>query len=231
MNNRISGRAVAAALFLVILLISTETRAQAQSESSARAAAAAVLDTVDISEYFVLGETEKTQWKYQFGTSPAGFIDQFMDYRERFGGKTWFVRVRTYSTGASDTVLYRQGEDGIYHANPSAGRATPSMTLPTIGWVGRSWHEFDKTWSYTITSLEATLESELMEYTDLLVVRSEEKYPADGKKARIYDLYFARGIGMVATVVSVDAMNDDGVVETSSVAIVRLVETEGLDQG
>ncbi len=231
MGNRIAGCAVTAALFLVILSIPRETRAQAQNESSERAAAAAVIDTLDISDYFVLGETEETLWKYQFGTSPAGFIDLFMDYRERFGGKTWFVRVRTYSTGVSDTVLYRQGDDGIYHVNPAAGRMTPSMTLPSIGWVGRRWYEFDKTWSYTITSMTATLESERMDYSDLLVVRSEEQFPGEGKKPRIYDLYFARGIGMVATVVTVDAENAEGVMEETSVAIVRLVATEGLDQG
>ena len=232
MKNEIRMRTISAAILLMLLAFSTEMRAQAEAERSESAAAAtAVRDSFDISDYFVLGESEEMLWKYRFGTSPAGFIDQFTDYRERFLGEIWFVRVRTYSTGATDTILYRRAEDGVYHIRPGMMMAKPSMTLPTIGWVGRRWFEHDKTWSYTITSLSATLESETMDYGDLLVVRSEEQYPAEGKKARVYDLYFARGIGMVATVVTVEAMNAAGVLEEASIAIVRLVEAEGLDQG
>ena len=105
------------------------------------------------------------------------------------------------------------------------------MTLPSTGWIGREWFEYDMSWSYTITSLSATLESERMNYENLLVVRSVEQKPKEGVKPRIYDLYFAEGIGMIATVVDAETINTEGVKEMTSMAIVRLVEAVGLPKG
>lgn len=214
-------------LTLLILCGTVAASGQATSQDAERAAAATIVDTVSLTDYFIFGTDSTVKWKYQFGKSPAGFIDYFLREMERFGGHRWHVRVRIYSSGQTDTVLYRRDETGIYHAIPAAGRATPSMTMPAVGWVGRTWAESDYTWTYTILSTDATLESESQDYEDLLVIRTVEQYPAEGKKARTYDLYFARGIGMIATVVDVAVANEEDSI--SSVALVRLVDTEGVE--
>lgn len=219
----ITGRISAVALLLT-LLSGTDVRAQGTSEDAARAAATATLDTVELSDYFVLEDDPEVRWKYQFGKSPAGFIDYFLEELRLLAGIRWHVRVRTYSNGHTDTVLYRRGEDGVYHVIPAAEKSTPSMTMPRFGWVGRSWAEADRSWTYTIRSTEATLRSESQKYDDLLVIRTEEQKPPRGKTPRVYDIYFARGIGMVATVVDVTVANEANA--TSSVALVRLVEIE-----
>ncbi len=228
-----SRRGIWTLLFLLFVGGAVELSAQAESENRATAPAMTVTDTADISNFFPFGEDEEVKWKYQFGTSPAGFIDFFLSEKRSLFGSRWHVRVRTYSTGVTDTILYRRSEDGVYHINVSAGRNTPSMTLPSTGWIGREWFEYDMSWSYTITSLSATLESERMNYENLLVVRSVEQKPKEGMKPRIYDLFFAEGIGMIATVVDAETINTEGVKETTSMAIVRLVEAVGLprDQG
>ena len=65
---------------LLILLFmggTIELSAQAETADRATAPAMAMTDTADISSFFPFGENEEVKWKYQFGTSPAGFIDFF----------------------------------------------------------------------------------------------------------------------------------------------------------
>lgn len=185
--------------------------------SAATSAQSTETDSVDLSDYFVIADGPETTWSYRFGHAPVGFVDRYLEELKIFGGVKWHQRMRTYSNGNRDTVLYRRTDSGVYHIIPAANKATPSLTMPTFGRVGQTWTEADWTWDYTITEIGTTLQSKSMDFVDLLVIRATERRPAQGVPARSYDLYFARGVGMIATIVD-------------SVAFIQIVDTDGLDE-
>ena len=173
-------------------------------------------DSVDLSDYWVMGQGPETTWSYRFGHAPVGFVDRFLSDQKVFGGVKWYQRERTYSNGGRDTVLYRETDEGLFHIIPAANKATPSMTIPRNGLLGQTWMESDRTWDYTIAGIGVSLESKSMNFVDLLMIRATELRPKEGAAPKVFDLYFARDVGMVAAV-------------ADSVAFIQIVATNGLD--
>ena len=150
-------------------------------------------DEIDASDYFVIGEGPSTAWIYKMGD--VSFTDFFMDSTVVVNGVAYVPRLRTYSTGGVDTTYYRAGANGYYHLNTLAVQREATLTLPKQASVGQKWFEVDSSWSYTITSLSA----ELKQYKNLIVVQAMQVKGEATKIGTTYDMYFAPGLGMLAT--------------------------------
>ena len=148
-------------------------------------------DTVDASEYFVIGENPMTAWVYIIGD--AFFFDYFQAGSAEIKEKTYAMRVRKYSTGGVDTTYYREGDDGFYHIRSTSPNET--LTLPKKAYVGKKWFEADSSWSYRVTNTSASIDT----YKDLIVVKAMQIKGDAAMIGTTYDMYFAKGLGMIAT--------------------------------
>ncbi len=157
--------------------------------------AAQKIDTVDASGYFVFGKNETIAWVY--GIGDKSFIDFFQSTPVEINGKTYIPRIRRYSTGGMDTTYYRQGKEGVHHLNAAALTKGESLTMPSRVHVGQKWFEADSSWSYTVTSTTAQLDT----LGDLIVIRAMQVKGDAAQIGRTYDTYYAKGIGMIAGMV------------------------------
>ena len=152
-------------------------------------------DTVDLTGYFVFGQNETVGWFY--GIGDRSFVDFFGSVPVEVQGKVYVPRIRRYSTGGIDTTFYRQGEKGVYHLNAADLNKKETLTMPFRSVVGERWFESDSSWSYTINTVSGTIDT----LRNLLVIRAMQ-LKGDAKQiGTMYDLYYAKGIGMIATMV------------------------------
>jgi hypothetical protein len=152
------------------------------------------VDTIDASHYFVIAEDSTTEWHYSMvGDSVIRFTDRFVGTRN-VGGKRYAQRVRRYSTGYSDTTLYRQDDQAFYHLNPANGNTEESITLPKELYVGRQWTEWNGSWLYEVVSTSG----QIKQFDSLLVVRASKAPKTMDEKPASMDLYWSKDRGMIA---------------------------------
>lgn len=174
-------RSLAAALFALMFLTT--------------AASAKEGDTIDVSSYFVFGDSMMS-WTYRIDT--ISFTDRFLTAERKVSGRSYRVRVRTYSNGASDTTLYRRSEIGVHHVVPSSGILAESLTLPRYIHKGQEWFERDSSWSYRVIRTTGTLTTPADTYKGVIVVRAVSRMKGIAGALPSYDLYFASNHGLVA---------------------------------
>lgn len=162
-------------------------------------------DTIDALPYLVIDNDPTIIWTYRVGD--AAFLDVFS--REKtvinVAGVSieYSMRIRKFSTNAFDTAYYRLAEIGYLRGFRFSGPKgfRESVVLPRRVYAGQTWMESDSGWSYRVTAIDDTLQTPAATYRNLIAVTATPVKTSDtaAVESRIY---FAKGIGMVASTVN-----------------------------
>lgn len=146
--------------------------------------------------YIPLHNDPKTASYYQAGNNT--YLDYFDKTMASFEGNDYYVRIRTYSWGKRDTSYYREDNEYYYHFDPDNG--TESIVLPKQITVNQMWYEADSSWSYKVIGIDETIKTPAKKYKELIIIECEQLTRRDKNKDKVYHLYYAKDVGLVASV-------------------------------
>ena len=149
--------------------------------------------TKDANNYLIIkGNVSK-----HFKTSTNEYWDYFSNNVKTLDEKLYYPRVRKYSWGKIDSAFYREDSIGYYHFDPKVKKE--SLVFPKIVTLGQKWLEADSSWSYEIISVNKELTTPTNKYKDLVVIECVQLTNRDKQKSKIYHIYYAKNLGMVAS--------------------------------
>jgi hypothetical protein len=146
--------------------------------------------------YLPFYEGSNTARYYKMGKS--AYLDYFLADKVKFGDHEYYAKIRKYSWGDIDTSYYREDDKNYYHFDPRVNGE--SVVLPKAIEPGQKWFESDGSWSYEIIGIDEKLKTPAKEYKGLLLIECLQLTGRDKEKYAAYNIYYAKGIGMVASV-------------------------------
>lgn len=136
-------------------------------------------------------------WTYRNFNAPTTSTTSVIEENVLIDGKTYFKIERKYSWGKVSTD-YSRVEDGVVYTYDDITGAE-SVWLPKELSVGMKWKHADGSWEYTVIDLDAGIKTPVGSYKNLFHLRARQLTGRDGGKYLMYDLYFQKGIGLVAS--------------------------------
>lgn len=140
-------------------------------------------------------------WIYQFLDSKSNTLTTFIDtVQQEIDGKNYFKVTRVYSWG--DTIIgFVRVENDVVYAIGSLSN-TEFVIIPKLIKEETTWLDGDKSWEYKIFSTNASLTTPSQAYTQLLQIRAKRLTGRDIEKLEEYDLFYKKGVGLVATMMN-----------------------------
>jgi len=146
--------------------------------------------------YLVFYEKSNTAKHFKMSGN-ASYLDYFLENKVDLGDQRYQLGIRKYSWGDVDTAYYREDEKAYYHYDLEKG--LESMVLPKSIIIGQKWYEADNSWSYKVIDVDRSLKTPAKKYKGLIVVECLQVGNQDKEKNAAYHLFYAKGIGMVAS--------------------------------
>lgn len=151
--------------------------------------------TKDANNYIVFFENSNSANYYRM--EDGAYLDYYLPNKVKFGDHEYYVRVRKYSWGSVDTAYFRENDHYYLHYDPKTQKE--SVVLPKQVELGQKWLEADSSWSYEIIGFDKKLKTPAKTYKGLIVVECIQLTNRDKLKDKVYHLYFAKGLGLVAS--------------------------------
>ncbi|WBA40687.1 hypothetical protein [Hymenobacter canadensis] len=141
---------------------------------------------------------EKSNNSALFKMGNGTYLDFYLDSKFKFGTHEYYVKIRNYSWGKIDTSYIREDNNNYYHFNRKL--KNESILLPKNVKLGQTWFEADNSWSYKIIGIDEKLTTPAKRYKKLVVVECIQLLNRDKEKFKMYHMYYAEGVGLIASV-------------------------------
>ncbi len=126
------------------------------------------------------------------------YLDYYVKEKVRIEDNDYYLRIRRYSWGTIDTAYFRQDSSNYYHYGQRT--KNESVVLPKNIVMGQKWFEADSSWSYQVIGIDEKLSTPAKKYKGLIVIECLQLTDMDKHKQKAYHIYYAKDIGMVASV-------------------------------
>ena len=138
-----------------------------------------------------------SKWIYLFVESYETLTVTIDTIEKIIDRKKYFKVNRSFSCGDNSESYKRIENDVVYVF--SVRTNVESIEIPSQIKKGVSWIEGDGSWSYKIISTNASIVTPIASYDSLLQVKATQLKGRDEEKFKEYNLFYRRGVGLVAT--------------------------------
>ncbi len=137
-------------------------------------------------------------WLYNFNEVPMRANVAIIDDNVVIDDVTYYKVERRYPRGDIFYDYFRHDSTGdvITYDEKSAAEC---IKIPAVPEKGFSWMHADGNMKYTIIDTDATIKTPNGKHDNCLQIHQEQTKNSDNDRAKIYDLYFVKGKGLVAT--------------------------------
>jgi len=143
--------------------------------------------------YILLFENSNNAKIYKFGNS--GFMEYYLDKKKNILGKEYYVQVRAYSWGTSDTTYYRKDNEYFYQYKSEFN--VESISIPVEPKLGFKWFEGDDSWHHEIIDIDAVYKTPARKYKHCIVMKSKQLTGRDKNKNKEYYMYYSKEFGFL----------------------------------
>lgn len=133
---------------------------------------------------------------YQYGKS--AYYEFFLDEKKKFKGNEYYVQLRRYSWGDTDTTYVRKAETNYMKYDKS--EQNESMLLPIEPMLGDNWKDKDGNWEYKVIEKDLTFKTPIRNYRNCIKLKCQQLTNSSPKKDQTYYLYYSREFGYVGNV-------------------------------
>ncbi len=118
------------------------------------------------SNYLTFYEDANTTKYFKMGNST--YLDYYLADKVKFRIYEYYVRIRKYSWGDTDTSYFREDDQNYYHFDPKVN--SESIVMPKEIIQGQKWLEADSSWSYEVIGIDEKLSTPAKNYKGLIVI-------------------------------------------------------------
>ncbi len=137
--------------------------------------------------------------KLSYHSEAVPYTTWFTGDSVEFEGDYFYVNIKEFDNGQVIEEFWREEDGGVYFYSPEDQKV--SMEIHPDHSPGRAWQPHPGAWEYEIVNRNASYSTPDCEFTGLLKLRAEPIGQMQDDRASYYNIYYKKGVGMVAMTV------------------------------